>query len=158
MTPPPPEPEPAVPVRVRRLPHARDLPLPCYQSAGSAGADLRAAVQDEVTLAPGERSLVPTGLVLEIPPGWEGQVRPRSGLAVRHGVTLVNSPGTVDSDYRGEVAVPLVNLGQEPFTVRRGDRIAQLVIAPVSRATFQEGERLTATGRGDGGFGSTGVE
>lgn len=157
MTEPPPEPPSAVPVRVRRLPHARDLPLPSYQSAGSAGADLRAAVEDEVTLAPGERSLVPTGLVLEIPPGWEGQVRPRSGLAVRHGVTLVNSPGTVDSDYRGEVAVPLINLGREPFTLRRGDRIAQLVIAPVSRAGFQEGDRLSPTGRGDGGFGSTGL-
>jgi dUTP pyrophosphatase len=145
-------------VRVHRLGTARDLPLPAPASAGSAGADLRAAVAAELVLAPGERALVPTGLVLEIPPGWEGQVRPRSGLALRHGVTVANAPGTIDSDYRGEVGVVLVNLGAEPFTVRRGDRIAQLVIAAVARVDWEEADDLAGSARGDGGFGSTGVE
>lgn len=144
-------------LRLRRLPHAADLPLPRPESPGSAGADLRAAIDGEQTLAPGERALIPTGFILEIPPGWEGQVRPRSGLAIRHGITLVNSPGTVDSDYRGEVAVALVNLGRESFTVRRGDRIAQLVIAPVAEVVFEEGDELAPSRRGDGGFGSTGL-
>jgi dUTP diphosphatase len=153
-----PTPPGAVEVRLRRLPHGRGLPLPAAQSAGSAGADLRAAVASEVVLAPGERRLIPTGLALEIPPGWEGQVRPRSGLAARHGVTLLNAPGTVDSDYRGEVAVVLVNHGGEPFTLKRGDRIAQLVIAPVARVAFVEGEDLSPTARGAGGFGSTGSD
>jgi dUTP pyrophosphatase len=145
-------------VRVRRLPHATDLPLPEPASAGSAGLDLRAAIKDEIRLAPGERLQVPTGLILEFPRGWEGQVRPRSGLAVRHGVTLLNTPGTIDSDYRGEVQVIVVNLGQEPFQLRRGDRIAQLVVAPVSEVAIVEVETLSSTRRGDGGFGSTGVE
>jgi len=130
------------------------LDLPRYETEGSAGLDLRA--DEPVALAPGERALVPTGLALEIPPGFEGQVRPRSGLAARHGVGLLNAPGTVDSDYRGEVKVILVNLGREPVRFERGERIAQLVIAPVARATLQEVEALGDTGRGAGGFGSTG--
>lgn len=145
-------------VRVSRLPHAEGLPLPAAASAGSAGLDLRAAVAEELTLLPGERLLVPTGLILELPPGWEGQVRPRSGLSVRHGIGLLNSPGTIDSDYRGEVRVLLVNLGSEPFAVRRGDRIAQLVVAPVAAVEVREAGSLSPTERGDGGFGSTGVE
>lgn len=145
-------------VRVSRLPHAEGVPLPEAASEGSAGLDLRAAVTEELTLEPGARLLVPTGLVLELPPGWEGQVRPRSGLAVRHGIGLLNSPGTIDSDYRGEVRVLLVNLGAEPFVVRRGDRIAQLVVAPVAAVEVREAGSLSATDRGDGGFGSTGVE
>jgi dUTP pyrophosphatase len=145
-------------VRLLRLPHAAGLPLPAAASAGSAGADLRAAIDGEWLLAPGARALVPTGFALEIPPGWEGQVRPRSGLAVGHGVTLVNSPGTVDSDYRGEIKVPLINLGAEPFRLARGDRIAQLVVAPVATVAFEEVEELPGTRRGGGGFGSTGVD
>ncbi len=146
-------------IRVRRLPAARGLPLPAPASAGSAGLDLRAALAEEaeLVLAAGERALVPTGLVLEIPPGWEGQVRPRSGLALRHGVTVANAPGTIDSDYRGEVGVLLVNLGGEPFTVRRGDRIAQLVVAPVAAVAWEEVDDSSASGRGGGGFGSTGT-
>ena len=144
-------------VRVRRLPAARDLPLPAAASAGSSGCDLRAALADEVVLRPGERLLVPTGLALEIPPGWEGQVRPRSGLALRHGIGMVNAPGTIDSDYRGEVGVLLINLGAEPFTLRRGDRIAQLVIARVESVEWEEAEALDGSDRGEGGFGSTGV-
>jgi dUTP diphosphatase len=144
-------------LRVRRLPAARDLPLPCAASAGSAGCDLRAAIDGETVLRPGERLLVPTGLTLEIPPGWEGQVRPRSGLALRHGIGMVNAPGTIDSDYRGEVGVLLINLGAEPFRLRRGERIAQLVIARVETAEWEEVEDLEASGRGEGGFGSTGV-
>jgi len=144
-------------VRVRRLPAARDLPLPAAASAGSSGCDLRAALADEVVLRPGERLLVPTGLALEIPPGWEGQVRPRSGLALRHGIGMVNAPGTIDSDYRGEVGVLLINLGAEPFTLRRGDRIAQLVIARVESVEWEEAEALEGSDRGEGGFGSTGV-
>lgn len=144
-------------LRVRRLPAARDLPLPAAASAGSSGCDLRAAIDGETVLRPGERLLVPTGLALEIPPGWEGQVRPRSGLALRHGIGMVNAPGTIDSDYRGEVGVLLVNLGAEPFLLRRGDRIAQLVIARVETVEWQEVEDLETSGRGGGGFGSTGV-
>lgn len=153
----PSEPVP-VRLRIRRLEDDRDLPLPQPASAGASGLDLRAAVPREIVLAPRERTRIPTGLVLEIPPGWEGQVRPRSGLALRHGLTVVNAPGTVDSDYRGEVAVLLVNLGEEPVTVRRGDRIAQLVLAPVARVEVVEVEHTTPTARGDGGFGSTGVD
>ena len=144
-------------VRVRRLPAASGLPLPAAASAGSSGFDLRAALADEVVLRPGERLLVPTGLALEIPPGWEGQVRPRSGLALRHGIGMVNAPGTIDSDYRGEVGVLLINLGAEPFTLRRGDRIAQLVIARVESVEWEEAEALDGSDRGEGGFGSTGV-
>jgi dUTP pyrophosphatase len=143
--------------RIRRLPAARDLPLPTQASPGSAGLDLRAAVDGELVLRPGERLLVPTGIVLEIPSGWEGQVRPRSGLALRHGLALVNAPGTIDSDYRGEVGVLLINLGAEPFTLRRGDRIAQLVIARVESVEWEEAEALEGSDRGEGGFGSTGV-
>ncbi len=144
-------------VKVRRLPTALDLPLPTPASAGSAGLDLRAAVSADLTLQPGERALVPTGVALAIPPGWEGQVRPRSGLAIRHGIGLVNAPGTIDSDYRGEVSVLLINLGQEAFTVRRGDRIAQLLLARAEPIDWEEEEELPGTSRGAGGFGSTGV-
>ncbi|HEV3077420.1 MAG TPA: dUTP diphosphatase [Thermoanaerobaculia bacterium] len=144
-------------VRVRRLPAASGLPLPAAASAGSSGCDLRAALAGEAVLRPGERLLVPTGLALEIPPGWEGQVRPRSGLALRHGIGMVNAPGTIDSDYRGEVGVLLINLGSEPFTLRRGDRIAQLVIARVESVEWVEAEALDGSDRGEGGFGSTGV-
>lgn len=145
-------------VRVRRLAHAAGLPLPERASPGSAGLDLRAAVDRPLTIEPGGRELVPTGLVLELPPGHEGQVRPRSGLAVRHGVGLLNSPGTVDSDYRGEVRVLLVNLGSESFVCRRGDRIAQLVVAPVTEVSLEEAESVSETERGEGGFGSSGVD
>ncbi len=143
-------------LRVRRLPHAADLPLPSPASPGAAGLDLRAAVVEDVLLRPGERSLVPTGLVLELPEGYEGQVRPRSGLALRHGVTCLNSPGTIDSDYRGEVAVILANLGSEPFVVKRGERIAQLVVARCARIEWEEADSLQDSERGSGGFGSTG--
>lgn len=147
-----------VQVAVRRLPHAADLPLPAYESDGAAGMDLRAALPAEpVVLAPGARGLVPTGLVIQLPAGFEAQVRPRSGLAARHGVTVLNSPGTVDSDYRGEIKVILINLGEDALTIRHGDRIAQLVIAPVTRATLAEAEALDETARGAGGFGSTGI-
>jgi dUTP pyrophosphatase len=144
-------------VQILRLPHARDLLLPEPASPGSAGLDLRAAIDGEETLRPGARARIPTGIAVGIPPGWEGQVRPRSGLAWRHGVALVNAPGTIDSDYRGEIAVLLVNLGEEPFTLRRGDRVAQLVIAPVAAVAIEEVSALDPSGRGEGGFGSTGV-
>ena len=144
-------------VRIKRLPAARDLPLPSRASSGSAGFDLRAAIPEERVLRPGERLLVPTGIVLEIPPGWEGQVRPRSGLAVRHGIGLLNAPGTIDSDYRGEVGVILVNLGEAPFSLKRGDRIAQLLFSRVEPVEWEEAETLGESDRGGGGFGSTGV-
>ena len=143
-------------VGVRRLPDGDGLPLPAYMTDGAAGADVVAAVRDDVVIAPGERALVPTGIALEVPDGFEVQVRPRSGLAMRHGVTLLNSPGTIDSDYRGPLGVILINHGSEPFVVRRGERIAQLVVAPVARAAFREVDALAATSRGEGGFGSTG--
>jgi dUTP pyrophosphatase len=144
-----------VTVKVRRVgQRGPPLELPRYETDGAAGLDLRA--DEPVTLAPGERRLVPTGLALEIPPGHEGQVRPRSGLAVRHGVGMVNAPGTIDSDYRGEVGVVLVNHGQAPVSFARGDRIAQLVIAPVARAELALAEDLSGSARGGGGFGSTG--
>lgn len=144
-------------VRVERLPHAEGLPLPAYETEGSAGMDLRAAVPDDqpLTLAPGARALVPTGLKIALEPGFEAQVRPRSGLALKHGITCLNSPGTIDSDYRGEVGVILANLGAEPFVIRRGERIAQMVIARHARAEWAEGG-LDDTARGAGGFGSTG--
>jgi dUTP pyrophosphatase len=141
---------------VRRLPGARDLPLPTYATEGSAGLDLRAALDRPLELASGERALVPTGLQMALPPGCEGQVRPRSGLAARKGLTLLNTPGTVDEDYRGEIKVILVNLGAEPVTVERGERIAQFVVAPVRRVEVCEVEDLPPTGRGAGGFGHTG--
>ncbi len=145
----------AITLLVRRVGNrGPPLDLPRYETEGSAGLDLRA--DEPVSLAPGERALVPTGLALEIPPGHEGQVRPRSGLAARHGVTLLNAPGTVDADYRGEVKVILVNHGQQPVRFERGERVAQLVIAPVARAALEVVEALGETGRGAGGFGSTG--
>jgi dUTP pyrophosphatase len=142
-----------------RLPHGADLPLPSYQSEGAAGLDLLAAVAADapVVIEPGERALVPTGLAIALPAGTEGQVRPRSGLAARHGVTVLNAPGTIDADYRGEIQVILVNLGQESFTVMRGTRIAQLIIAPVLQVTICETANLDETTRGVGGFGSTGM-
>ena len=146
-----------VEVRIRRLPHAEGLPLPAYATDGAAGADLCAAVDEELIIRPGERVAVPTGLVLEIPDGHEGQVRPRSGLAIRAGLTIVNAPGTIDSDYRGELKVLMINLGSDPVSINRGERIAQLLIAPVTRASFVESEALSVSERGDGGFGSTGV-
>lgn len=145
-------------VPIVRLPHGADLPLPAYESALAAGMDLRAAVpQDEpLVLRPGARFAVPTGLAFALPPGFEGQVRPRSGLAFKHGVTCLNSPGTVDADYRGEVKVILINHGAEDFIIRRGERIGQLVVAPVVQAVWAEVESLDETVRGVGGFGSTG--
>lgn len=142
---------------ILRLPHAADLALPSYETAGAAGMDLRAAVTDDLVLQPSARLAVPTGLVLEIPEGFEGQVRTRSGLALKNGVTCLNAPGTIDWDYRGEVKVILANLGTEPFTITRGMRIAQLVIAPVTRVVVGEILELTETARGAGGFGSTGL-
>jgi dUTP pyrophosphatase len=145
-------------VPILRLPHGEGLPLPAYETAQAAGMDLRAAVPEEepLTLRPGSRFPVPTGLAFALPPGFEGQVRPRSGLAFKHGVTCLNTPGTVDADYRGEVKVILINLGEEDFVIRRGERIAQLVIAPVVQAQWSEVDSLDETARGAGGFGSTG--
>jgi dUTP pyrophosphatase len=143
-------------IQVVRLPHGRDLPLPSYQSAHAAGLDLLAAIASPVTLAPGERRLIPTGIAIGLPEGFEAQVRPRSGLAARHGITLLNSPGTIDADYRGEIQVLLINLGAEPVVIERGMRIAQMVVAPVSRAQWREVVTLPDSGRGAGGFGSTG--
>lgn len=146
-----------VTVRVRRVrAHPDPLPLPRYETPLAAGMDLRADIEAERTLAPLERMLVPTGLALALPPGYEGQVRPRSGLAARHGVTCLNAPGTIDADYRGEVHVVLVNLSNEPFTLRRGDRVGQLVVAAVQQVALREVELLDDTARGTGGFGSTG--
>ena len=144
-------------VAVVRLPDGTGLPLPAYMTAGAAGADVVAAVATDLVLAPGERALSPTGFSLQVPAGYEVQIRPRSGLALKHGVTLLNSPGTIDSDYRGPVGVILANLGSAPFVVRRGERIAQLVVAPVSHAAFREAETLASSARGAGGFGSTGT-
>jgi dUTP pyrophosphatase len=146
-----------MPIRVRRLPHAEGLPLPSYATAGAAGMDLLAAVTAPVTIAPGGRALIPTGLVVALPAGHELQIRPRSGLALRHGILLPNAPGTIDEDYRGEVQVIVLNAGDAPFTVERGLRIAQAVLAPVVRAVWQEVDSLDETGRSTGGFGSTGT-
>jgi dUTP pyrophosphatase len=145
-------------VRIKRLPHAEGLALPEYQTADAAGFDLIAAVPADITItiAPGGRALVPTGLIFEIPRKMEAQVRPRSGLAVKHGVTVLNSPGTIDADYRGEVAVILINLGTEAFVVTRGERVAQMIVAPVARVKLREAKKLSETKRGAGGFGSTG--
>ena len=150
---------PSPKIGVVRLPHGEHIDLPAYESVGAAGMDLRAAVLDDrpILLLPGRRALVPTGLILEIPDGYEGQVRPRSGLAFRHGVTCLNTPGTIDSDYRGEVMVLLVNLGDADFPVTRGMRIAQIVFAPVHRARLEERSLAGGTERGAGGFGSTGT-
>jgi dUTP pyrophosphatase len=146
-------------VMVVQLPHARGLPLPSYQTMSAAGLDLVAAVQDgdPLTLQPGERGLVPTGLVLQIPEGFEAQVRPRSGLALRHGVTVLNSPGTIDADYRGEVMVLLINLGADTVSISRGERIAQIVFSPITQASFIAVKGVSDTARGSGGFGSTGA-
>jgi len=146
----------AVTVTIQRLPHGADLPLPEYATAGSAGLDLQAAIADPLTLAPGARILVPTGLAIALPQGYEAQVRPRSGLALKNGVTVLNSPGTVDADYRGEIGVILTNLGSEPFAIARGMRIAQMVVAPVTHIVWAEADALPDTTRGAGGYGSTG--
>jgi dUTP pyrophosphatase len=146
-------------VQIMRLPHGADLPLPQYQTAQAAGLDLVAAVpaDAQVVIAPGARALIPTGVAVALPPGYEGQVRPRSGLAIRHGVTVLNTPGTVDADYRGELQIALANLGTEPFIVQRGMRIAQMIVAPVERVVLVEVESLNSTQRATGGFGSTGI-
>ncbi len=146
-----------VKVAIRRLPHGADLPLPAYATSDSAGMDLMAAVDAELVLAPGAQAVVPTGLMIALPSGYEAQVRPRSGLAASHGLTVVNSPGTVDPDYRGEIGVILANLSTEPVTIRRGTRIAQMVVAPVARIAWDETDALPETGRGAAGFGSTGT-
>ncbi|RMH62067.1 MAG: dUTP diphosphatase [Zetaproteobacteria bacterium] len=143
-------------IAVVRLPHGRDLPLPHYASAQAAGMDLRAAVRETLILKPGARALVPTGLAMALPEGFEAQVRPRSGLALKHGITVLNAPGTIDADYRGEVGVILVNLGDVPFHIERGDRIAQLVVAPCAQARWREVAQLEDSERGEGGFGSSG--
>ncbi|HEX9809724.1 MAG TPA: dUTP diphosphatase [Alphaproteobacteria bacterium] len=147
----------AVDVAIRRLPHGSGLPLPAYATAGAAGLDLTAAVDAPIVLAPGERALVPTGFAVALPAGFEAQLRPRSGLAARSGVSVLNAPGTVDSDYRGEIKVCLINLGQAPVTIARGERIAQMVVAPVASVRLSEADALGDTARGTGGFGSTGT-
>ena len=144
-------------VAIQRLPHARDLPLPAYATAGSAGLDLHAAIERETVLGPGERLGIPTGIALALPEGFEAQLRPRSGLALKHGVTVLNAPGTIDSDYRGEVTAILVNHGTAPFVISRGMKIAQLVVAAYARIEWKESSSLESTTRGLGGFGSTGV-
>ena len=144
-------------LQIRRLPASEGLPLPTYQTAGAAGMDLHAAVADDVVIEPGGIVLVPTGLEVAIPAGFEGQVRPRSGLAVKHGISLPNTPATIDSDYRGEIRVPVINLGRETFRVSRGMRIAQLVVAPVARIAWEEVSDLPSTARAGGGFGHSGV-
>jgi dUTP pyrophosphatase len=149
---------PAVKVEIRQLPHSEGLALPAYQSADAAGLDLLAAVPEAapLILSPGQRALVPTGLTIALPSGYEAQIRPRSGLASKHGVTVLNAPGTVDADYRGEISVLLINHGDAPFPIRRGERIAQMIVAAVARAELVPASSLSATDRGDGGFGSTG--
>lgn len=144
-------------VPLKRLPHGADLPLPAYATADAAGLDLLAAVAEPVTLKPGERKLIPTGLSIAVPPGFEAQVRPRSGLALKHGISVLNAPGTVDADYRGEVGVILINHGDQPFVINRGERIAQMVVAAYSRVEWIEAAELPQTQRGAGGFGSTGT-
>ena len=148
----------SVEVQFQKLEHAADLPLPEYATAESAGMDLRAACVEPILLQPGKRALIPTGLTMALPAGFEAQIRPRSGLAYRHGVTMLNTPGTIDSDYRGEIKVLAVNLGEQPFRIEFGDRIAQMVIAPQLQATIREVAILPDTERGGGGFGSTGVK
>ncbi len=149
---------PLKPIPIQRLPHGQDLPLPAYATVDSAGLDLYAAITEDMLIAPGFRALVPTGIALELPSGFEAQVRPRSGLAFNYGVTLLNTPGTIDADYRGEIKALLINLGHETFVVERGMRIAQLVIAPVAQAEWVEKPSLEASARGAGGFGSTGIK
>lgn len=144
-------------LQLKRLDHGMDLPLPTYQSELAAGLDLVAALSEPIILEPGKRTLIPTGLAMALPAGFEAQVRPRSGLAAKHGVTVLNTPGTIDADYRGEVKVILINLGDQPFKVERGDRVAQMIIAPVLQANIKEVDVLEDTQRGAGGFGSTGI-
>ncbi len=146
-----------VKVQIQRLAHCGDLPLPSYATAGSAGLDIAAAVEADQVLAPGQRALVPTGFAIALPEGFEAQIRPRSGLAVNKGISVLNAPGTVDSDYRGEIMVILINLGDAPFTISRGERIAQMIVAPISRVHWQAEECLSSTARDSGGFGSTGI-
>jgi len=145
-------------VSILQLPHGADLPLPAYATPHSAGVDLMAAVETDIILKPMERQLIPTGIAIALPDGYEAQIRPRSGLALKHGISLVNAPGTIDADYRGEIKVLLINLGQENFIVTRGMRIAQMVVAPVSRVGWQQVDSLDETVRADGGFGSTGLK
>jgi dUTP pyrophosphatase len=146
-----------VEIRIKRLRQDRSIPLPQYMTHGSSGMDLYAFVENEITLDPGERRLIPTGISVAIPEGFEGQIRPRSGLAIQHGIGVVNGPGTIDADYRGEICVLLINFGRLPFAVRQGDRIAQMVISPVLRAVLKEVDALPPTGRQEGGFGHTGI-
>ncbi len=146
-----------LPVPIVKLPHAGDLPVPTYATAASAGMDLRAAIDEPITLAPGARTAVPTGISIALPEGWEAQIRPRSGLALNHGISMVNGPGTIDPDFRGEIRVILINLGDQPFTIRRGDRIGQMVVASFDRVQWDEVDELPETERGAGGFGHTGV-
>ncbi len=145
-------------LEIIRLPHAADLPLPAYETAHSAGLDLRAALVEPIDLHPSERKLIPTGLQIAVPVGFEAQVRPRSGLAIKQGITMLNSPGTIDSDYRGEVMVIAINHGHETVRFNHGDRIAQLIVAPMVQVAIREVKELSATGRGEGGFGSTGIK
>lgn len=145
-------------VKITKLSHGNDLPLPAYATKQAAGADLMAAIDADITLKPLERKLVPTGFAIALPEGFEAQIRPRSGLALKHGITLVNTPGTIDADYRGEIKVIMINLGQEDFVISRGMRIAQMVVAPVAQVNWQEVETLDETARNDSGFGSTGVK
>ncbi len=145
-------------VQIKPLDHFGELPLPKFETALAAGADLRAALDADMVLAPGARALVPTGFAMALPAGYEAQIRPRSGLAYKHGITCLNTPGTIDADYRGEVKVLLINHGQEPFTITRGERIAQMVIAPITQPNFVRVETLDDTARGEGGFGSTGIK
>lgn len=145
-------------IQFKKLPHARDLPLPSYESEYAAGMDLRAALEEPISLNPNERTLVPTGLKMAMPKGYEAQIRPRSGLAYRNGITMLNTPGTIDADYRGELKVLAVNLGEKNFVINHGDRIAQMIIAPVTQAKIHQVENLSETERGEDGFGSTGVK
>ena len=147
----------SITIRVKTLPHFEGLDLPQFETAQAAGTDLRAAIDQPVTLHPGQRALIKTGFCMALPPGFEAQVRPRSGLALRHGITVLNSPGTIDADYRGEVGVLLINHGEEDFTVERGDRFAQMVLAPVTQGSFDVVAELDDTARGSGGYGSTGT-
>jgi dUTP pyrophosphatase len=144
-------------IKFKRLDDSADLPLPCYESEGSSGMDIRACVKDDVILQPGQIKLIPTGLAVSIPFGYEAQMRPRSGLSLKHGIGFVNSPGTIDSDYRGEIGIIMINWGESPFTIRRGDRIAQMIISKVCRADIAEEKMLDDTLRGGGGFGHSGV-
>lgn len=146
----------AVSVRITREPGCEDIPLPSYETAHAAGMDVRAAVTGPLTLNPGERALVPTGLRIGLPDGYEAQIRPRSGLAIKHGIILPNSPGTIDADYRGEIRIIIANLGREAFTIHRGDRIAQMIVSPVTKVTWEVCDTLDQTARGEGGFGHTG--